>query len=333
MRRRVFLQLLPGAVAVALARPQDAHGQRRDALPTIGWVAGDPTLAEISGPDPANRPARAFLHRLRDLGWIDGRTVIILRRSAESRRERVPDIIAEFVARGVDVIFAGAADWLIEAAHAATRTIPIVALFNRDPEATGLVASLARPGGNLTGVTTTTGRELYEKRLQFFKELVPKTERLAFLGTTLAWAAYRGETDSAAAPGLFVAVDQAEDLDRAFATLSRERADGLLVSHGPIMFINIHRIVAFAAANRMPAAYPWREATEAGGLMSYGSSAQGLFREAAGYVDRILKGRKSAEIPIGQPTNFELAINLSTARALGLDVPAALLARADEVID
>jgi putative ABC transport system substrate-binding protein len=333
VRRRDFLQILPGAVAVAMARPFVAHAQRTAAPPTIGWVVGDPTLAEISGPDPINLPARAFLHGLRDLGWIEGRTVVIERRSAEGRHERVPEIIAELIARGVDVIFIGATDWLVEAAHRATRTIPIVAVFNRDPVATGLVASLARPGGNLTGLTTTTGRELYEKRLQFFKELVPKTERLAFLGTTLAWEAYRSGTDSAAAPSIFTAVDQEEDFDRAFATLLRERADALLVSHGPIMFINIQRIVAFAAANRMPAAYPWREASEAGGLMSYGSSARGLFRQAAGYVDRILKGGKPAEIPIGQPTSFELAINLRTARMLGLDVPAALLARADEVID
>ena len=157
MRRREILQLLSGAVSVALARPLVAQAQRTWPLPRIGWVVGDPTLAEISGPDPANLPARAFLHGLRDLGWIEDRTVTIERRSAEGRRERAPEILAEFMARGVDVIFIGATDWLVDAANRTTRTIPIVAVFNRDPVATGLVASLARPGGNLTGLTTTTG--------------------------------------------------------------------------------------------------------------------------------------------------------------------------------
>jgi putative ABC transport system substrate-binding protein len=230
------------------------------------------------------------------------------------------------------VIFAGAADWLVNAARDATRTIPIVAILNRDPVSSGLVASLARPGGNLTGLTTTTGRELYDKRHQLLKELVPKIGRIAFLGTPLAWEAYRRGA-YAAVPLVFASVDRTEDFDQAFAIVQRERADALLVSHGPVLFINIPRIVTFAAERRLPAAYPWREATEAGGLMSYGSSAQGLFRQAAGHVDRILKGAKPAELPIEQPAKFELVINMKTAKALGLEVPPTLLARAEEVIE
>jgi putative ABC transport system substrate-binding protein len=330
VRRRDFINLLGGAAA---GWPLVAHAQRTQPLPTIGWVVGVPTTNEIAGPDPVNLPARAFLHGLRDLGWIEGRTINIERRSAGGRTERGEEILAEFIARRVDVIFTAATDWLVDAAHKATRTIPIVAIFNRDPVATGLVASLARPGGNLTGLTTTTGRELYDKRLQILKELVPKISRTAFLGTSLAWEAYRSGGNAGFVPLVFAAVDRTEDFDKAFAIVQRERADALLVSHGPVLFINIPRIVAFAAERGLPAAYPWREATEAGGLMSYGSSAQGLFRQAAGHVDRILRGGKPAELPVEQPAKFELVINLKTAKALNLEVPATLLARAEEVIE
>jgi putative ABC transport system substrate-binding protein len=282
--RREFIAAL--CAAVATTRPLLARAQVRP-LPSIGWVAGDPALASISGPDPINLPARAFLHGLRDLGWIEGRSLQIERRSAEGRPERAQEIFAEFVARRVDVIFAGAADWLIDAAHKATRTIPIVAVFNRDPVDTGLVQSLSRPGGNVTGLTTTTGSELYEKRLQMFKELVPQLSRIAFLGTHLAWEMYRSGNNAAATSLVFARTDRSEDFDQAFAVILRERADAVLVSHGPVLFGNATHIIAFAAEHRLPVAYPWREATEAGGLMSYGSSAQGLFRQAAGYVDRL----------------------------------------------
>ncbi len=278
MRRREFINLLGGAAA---GWPLVAHAQRTAPLPTVGWAAGDATLDEIAGPDPVNLPARAFLHRLRDLGWIEGRTVNIERRPAFGRPERAQDILAEFIARRVDVIFAGAADWLVNAARNATRTIPIVAILNRDPVSSGLVASLARPGGNLTGLTTTTGRELYDKRRQLLKELVPKIGRIAFLGTPLAWEAYRSGADAAFVPLVFAPVDRTADFDQAFAIVQRERADALLVSHGPVLFISIPRIVAFAAERRLPAAYPWREATEAGGLMSYGSSAGHFGRRRA----------------------------------------------------
>jgi ABC-type uncharacterized transport system substrate-binding protein len=325
-------EFIVGISAAAATWPVPVRAQRT-LLPTIGWVAGIPSLAEISGPDPVNLPARAFLHGLRDLGWIEGRTVAIERRSAEGRTERAQEILAEFIARRVDVIFPAATDWLIDAAHKATHTTPIVAIFNRDPVATGLVASLARPGGNLTGLMTTTGRELYEKRLQLFKELVPNVSRVAFLGTPLAWEAYRSGAEAASVPPIFASVNSADDFDQAFATVRREQADALLVSHGPVLFINVARIVAFTAQNRLPTAYPWREATEAGGLMSYGSSAQGLFRQAAGLVDKILKGAKPAELPVEQPAKFELLINLTTAKTLGLTVPPSLLVRADEVIE
>jgi putative ABC transport system substrate-binding protein len=331
MNRRELIGLAGGVVATGW--PQLGHAQRIAQVPTVGWVVGIPTMAEIAGPDPANLPARAFLHGLRDLGWIDGRSINIERRSAEGRSERAPEILGEFVASKVDLIFAGATDWLIEAAHRATRTIPVVAVYNQDPVAKGFVESLAQPGGNMTGLTTITGPELYEKRLQIFRELAPKLSRIAFLGTHSAWEVYRSGTNTAATPLVFAPADRLEDFDQAFATVLRERADAVLVSHGPVLFNNASRIIAFTAEQRLPAAYPWREATEAGGLMSYGSSAQGLFRQAAGYVDRILKGATPGTLPIEQPARFELVINLKVARTLGLEVPIPLLARAEDLID
>jgi putative ABC transport system substrate-binding protein len=328
MRRRDFIGLVGGAAAWPLVtRAQQAK------MPTVGWIVGDIPAAEIAGPDPASLPARAFLHGLRDLGWVEGRTITIERHTAEGRAERAAQIFAELVARKVDAIFAGAADWVVEAAHKAIRTIPIVAIFNRDPVATGLVASLARPGGNLTGLTTTTGPELYEKRSQLLRELVPNIGRVAFLGTQLAWAAYRSGAEASPVPHVFTPVDRPEDFDRAFAAVRQARVDALLVSHGPLLFTNIPRIVAFARDTNLPAAYPWREACEAGGLMAYGSSAQGLFRQAAAYVDRILRGARPADLPIERPNRFELTVNLKTAAALGLAAPDAILARADEVIE
>jgi putative ABC transport system substrate-binding protein len=333
VRRRKVIGLLPGGAALAMAPTLPLRAQRTGRLPTIGWVVGDLTLAEISGPDPTNRPARAFLHRLRELGWIDGRTVRLERRSAEGQPARASAILAEFAALGVDVIFTGSTDWLIDIATKATRTIPVIAVFNRDPMATGLVASFARPGGTITGIMTSTGRQFYDKRLQLFHELVPGFRRLAFAGSRLAWDMYRAGSDGAALPPVFAPIDQLQDFEAAFGKVLEERADALFISHGPLLFTNARRIVAFAAANRLPASYPWREAIEAGGLMSYGAGGESLFRQVAGHVDRVLRGAKPAEMPIELPTKFELVVNQRTARALGLDLPASMLAHADDVIE
>jgi putative tryptophan/tyrosine transport system substrate-binding protein len=327
------MRLLPAGIAISLLAAPGARAQRTAAAPTVGWIAGDVGLKGISGPDPSVLPSRAFLHGLRDLGWIDGRTVNIVRRSPEGRPEQVPPIVDEFANLKVDVIFAGSTDWLIDAVSRSTRTIPIVALFNRDPAVVGYVASIARPGGNLTGLTTTTGREFYEKRLQLLREMAPATNRIGFLGTTAAWEGYRGAPEAVIAQHIVALVDRPGDLEAAFAVMRRERADALLVSHGPVLYELIPRIVAFAASAGLPTIFPWREATDAGGLMSYGSSAQGLFRQAAAYVDRILRGARTADMPIEQPAHLELVVNLKTAQTLGITVPPSLLARADEVIE
>jgi putative ABC transport system substrate-binding protein len=229
-------------------------------------------------------------------------------------------------------VMVGATDWLIDAAQRATQTIPIVALFTEDPVTVGLVTSLARPGGNLTGVTTTSGR-LDEKRLELLSELAPQAIRIGFLGRRAAWEAYRSGADPSTLPPVFAAIDRPEQYEEAFAILLRERVDALLVSYGPVLFFRIPRIVTFVTEKRLPAVYPWREAVDAGGLMSYGTNVQALFQQAAGFVDRILKGAKPGDLPIEQPTKYELAFNLKAARALNLTPAASILIRADEVIE
>jgi putative ABC transport system substrate-binding protein len=287
----------------------------------------------MAGPDPVFLPARAFVHRLRDLGWTEDSSIVIERRSAEGRPDRARAILAELSTRGVDVIMAGATDWLLDAVRKATQSIPTVAIFPTDPAMAGLVLSLAQPGGNLTGVTATTGRELDEKRLQLLKELAPGVVRVSFLGTRLAWDAYRLGAKPTVLPPIVAHVTRAEELDAALALVLREKAEALLVSHGAVMFFAAPRITKFASAHRLPAVYPWREAVEAGGLMSYGVSVQGLYRQAAELVDQILKGAKPAHLPVQQPTKFELVISLKNAKALGITVSTAILVRADEVIE
>jgi putative tryptophan/tyrosine transport system substrate-binding protein len=333
MRRREFLSLFGGAGTALIWRPAVARAQQAGRLPVIGLVFAVVPSAEFDSPSPAFLPARAFLQRLRELGWIEGRTIIIERRSPEGRPERASAILAELIARGVDVIMVGATDWLQEAARQATRTIPIVAVFSEDPVAAGLIASLAHPGGNLTGVTTGTDGEMYEKRYQLLKELAPGSTRVGFLGRRSAWETYRRGAKAAAAAHVFAPVDRPEEFEEAFAILLRERVDSLLVSHGPVLNVSATRIAAFAKERRLPAMFPWREAVEAGGLMSYGPEVRAHFRQTAEYVDKILKGAKPADLPVEQPTKFEFVVNLKTAKAIGLEVPPLLIARTDELIE
>jgi putative ABC transport system substrate-binding protein len=227
----------------------------------------------------------------------------------------------------------GATDWLRVAAQRATRTVPIVTLFNEDPVSTGLIASLARPGGNLTGVSNQPGRELYDKRLQLLRELAPGARRVALLGTRVALDYYSKGADPSVAPPVLVPVERAEQLEAAFAVMARERADALIVSHGPVLYNNHQRLAAFAAERRLPSMFPWRAAVAAGGLICYGPDPHGHFRQLAAYADRILKGAKAADLPVEQPVKFDLVINGKTATALGLVIPPTLLAFADEVIE
>jgi putative ABC transport system substrate-binding protein len=329
MKRREFITLLGGAAAW----PRVARAQPTPRRPVVAFVHAVIPPAEMAGSNPISPLARAFVHGLHDLGWIEGKTVVIERRSAEGDPQRAPAIFAELITRGVDVIAMGGSRWLRDAAQQATRTIPTVLLFDADPVAEGVVPSLARPAGNLTGVMVSTGGEFTGKRLQLLKELAPTVARVACIASSEVWESYRRITDDADIPPVFAPVNRSEQFDEAFATILRERADALVTEGSPIIYVQRGRIVAFAAEHRLPLATNNRESVEEGALMSYGIKAAGLFSDLAVYVDRILKGAKASDLPIQRPTRFELLINARTAKALGLTVPPTLLVMADEIIE
>jgi putative tryptophan/tyrosine transport system substrate-binding protein len=329
MRRRAFIGLLicggAGASLPAAAQPLKK--------PFVALVFTGVSDAEIAGPDPTFAPAQAFVHELRELGWVDGETVLIERRTLAGDPKRASSLFSDLVGRGVDVIALGGARWLHDAALNATRTTPLVTLFQDDPVASGLIASLARPGGNLTGVAQTTGPELFRKRLQLLKEIAPHISRVALLGPR---GVLEQESNLPVAAGVTVIpvlVDLAEQLDAAFETIRRERADGLMVAGSAITYGYSPRIVAFSAENTLPTIHAFREAVEAGGLASYGTSIPGIFRQMARLTDRILKGSHPQDLPTERATSFELVVNARTAKTLGLVVPPTMLALADEVIE
>jgi putative tryptophan/tyrosine transport system substrate-binding protein len=325
VKRREFITLLGGAAAgwPLAARAQQAR------LPTIGFL-GSATPVVLS-------PwVGAFRERLRELGWIESRNVAIEFRWAEGRRERAVEIAAEFVRLKVDVIVtSGAAN--VVAAKQATSTIPIVFGVTADPVGAGLVASLARPGGNVTGLSAQSA-DFASKQLELLREIIPGLRRLAIMANPGSPAAVleMGEALTAARTlGLDATaheIRRSEDFAPAFEALTG-RADALYVVPDPLVSTNRTRIVTLALAGRIPAIYGSREWVEAGGLISYGPNIPDLFRRAADFVDKILRGAKPADIPVEQPTKFDLVFNLVTAKALGLEVPPQLLARADEVIE
>ena len=326
IRRREFIALLGGAAA---AWPLAARGQQREKLPTIGFLGAASASAMKSWLD-------AFVARLRELGWIEGRTVAIEIRWAEGRRERVAEIAAEFVQLKVDVIVTSATPPTL-AAKQATAVIPIVFAAVSDPVGPGLVASLARPGGNVTGVANQTS-DTAGKKLELLREAVPGLRRLAIMANVgnPASVLEMGEVQATARTlGLEVTTSEirrAEDIAPAFEAL-KDRADALYLGPDPLMNTNRTRVNILAVGARLPTMQGAREYVEAGGLMSYGPNFPDQFRRVADFVDKILRGTKPADIPVEQPTKFDLVINLTTARALGLEVPASLLARADEVIE
>ena len=324
--RREFITLLGGAAAIW---PLAVRAQPPGRVPTIGLLGGATASAE-------SQRTAAFAQRLRELGWIEGRTVTIEYRWAEGRIARLAEIAAEFVSVKVDVILAtGTAPAL--AAKQATSVIPIVFAFAGDPLGTGLVASLTRPGGNVTGLSN-QGTDLVGKRIELLREIVPQLRRLAVLANAGYPAAMLEMEEIQAAArilGLEVAafeVRQSNDIAPAFEAL-KSRAEALFLVGDPLMTSNRIQINTLALASRLPTIYVQREYVDAGGLVSYGANFPDLFRRAAEIVDKVLHGAKPADLPVEQPTKFELVINLTTAKALGLDVPPTLLARADEVIE
>jgi putative ABC transport system substrate-binding protein len=318
IRRREFITLLGGAAA---GWPLAARAQRGGKLPTIGYLSGSPEYRA------------AFVRRLQELGWIEGRTVAIEDRYAEGRPERFSEIVAEFVRLNVDVIVT--AGTTAVAAKEVTSVIPIVFPISPDPVGVGLVASLARPGGNVTGLST-QDLDLVGKRIELSREIVPGLRRLAILGNVGERAREMSEAQTAAAKhGLEVVtsgVRRSEDIAPALEAI-KGRSDALYVCSGPFQSRNQLYINTQALASRLPTILGDRGDAKAAGLMSYGANYADLWRRAGDYVDKILRGAKPADLPVEQPTKFELVINLKTARALGLEVPPLVLARADEVIE
>jgi putative ABC transport system substrate-binding protein len=322
--RRELLVALGGAAAIW---PLAAGAQQK--LPTIGFFSAGSAAAMRDW-------VGALVQRLRELGWIEGRTVAIEYRWAEGNDERLAEIAAEFVRLKVDVIVTHSAGPVL-AAKRATETIPIVFALAADPLGNGLVASLARPGGNVTDQSSQSN-ESSGKRLELLRELIPGLRRLAILANANAPSAVAEMVDAQAtarALGLEVVTSEirrSEDIVPAFETL-RGRADALIVCAEPLVFTNRVGINILAAAARLPAIYLAREYVQAGGLMSYGPNLADQFRRAGDYVDKILRGTKPGDIPVEQPSRFDLIINLTTAKALGVKVPESFLVRADEVIE
>jgi ABC-type uncharacterized transport system substrate-binding protein len=332
IKRRDFITLL-GAVA---AWPLAARAQQGTKIPRIGLL----TPGHSEGPDASRVTLDSLVAGLRELGYREGQNIAIERRFGESNLDRLRELAAELVGRHVDVIVA-LSTTAARPAKQATSTIPIVAIAMADPVEDELVASLARPGGNVTG-TTFLGPELVPKRLQLLKEVVPRLSRVAVLWHPRAYgdrtmAGMLKEIEGAAQTlGIQLQLVPAagpDDFAGAFTAMIREHADALILFPSPMLFGEYSRIASIAANNRLPAMYAAREGPDAGGLMSYGVNLADLSRRTATYVDKILKGAKPAELPVEQPTKFELIINLKTARALGLTITREFLLLADDVIE
>jgi len=324
------LRSIPIVVTLALGlllAPLAAHAQPAGKVYRIGY------LGNVRPPPPV---WEAFLRGLREFGWVEGQNIVIERRNAEGRFERLPDLAADLVGLRVDIIVASGSPAPL-AAKRATNTIPIVMMNAGDPVGSGLVTSLGRPGGNVTGLSL-LAPALVGKQLELLKEIVPEVKRAAVLTNPgyPARAIMLTEADGAARQlGLQLQVLDARgpgEFEAAFSAMTRERAGGLLILVDPMFFGERKRLADLAARSRLPAVSGLREFADAGILMAYGASLSDLFRRAATYVDKILKGRKPADLPVEQPTKFELVINLKTAKALGLTIPQSMFIRADEVI-
>jgi putative ABC transport system substrate-binding protein len=324
IRRRELLAALGGAAA---AWPLVARAQR-PAMPVIGFL-------NSASQGPFALLLSAFHEGLKDGGYIEGKNVTIEYRWADGQYDRLPALAADLVRRQVTVIAATGGTVTARAAIAATTTIPVVFIAGADPVGDGLVSSFNRPGGNVTGVSTYTS-ELAPKRLELLQELVPKATKIAVLMNPENAVDSRDAQNMMQRSGLPLLTLSARvetELEREFVSASRQGAQALLVSADPFFNSQRTQLVTFAARYAMPTAYPWSEYAKAGGLMSYGTSIPGAYRQVGQYLTRILKGDRPADLPVQQPTKFELVVNLKTAKALGLEISPTLLARADEVIE
>jgi putative tryptophan/tyrosine transport system substrate-binding protein len=325
-KRRQFL-IATGAL---LATPFAANAQPREKVYRIGYL-------QTAAPKEAEHLTKAFDQGLRELGYVEGRNIVVERRFAGGKQEQLPQLAAELVRLNVDIIVTGA-NPVIAAVKQATATIPVVMTNSRDPVGSGFITSLARPGGNITGLAGDPTAEIVGKNVQLLKEAVSRASRAALLTNPLAPAAetYRKVIESAARKlGMSmqtVEIRRRDELEGAFAAMARDRIDAIVVHSDPVLFTARALVVELAVKHRLPGMYYFREYVEIGGLMSYGSNLADNYRRAAVYVDKILKGARPGELPIEQPTKFNLVINLKTARTLGIAIPQSLLARADEVI-
>jgi ABC-type uncharacterized transport system substrate-binding protein len=326
MKRREFITLLGGAAA----RPLAVRAQQ-PAMPVIGFL-------HVAFPGPYTQHLFAFRQGLKQSGYVEGQNVSIEYRWATNETDQLPELAADLVRRQVALIVAAGGPPSALAARAATSTIPIVLVFGADPVRLGLVASLNRPSGNVTGVTF-LATELVAKRLELLRELIPRATTVACLVDLRSVAGQEMLRDALAAAGMLgrqIAVMEARsdrDFEPAFATFVERQADALIVAASQLFDSNRDQLVALAARHKMPTIYQAREYVLDGGLMSYGASQRDAFRLGGLYVGQILKGEKPANLPVQQATKIELVINLRTAKALGLDIPPTLLARADEVIE
>jgi putative tryptophan/tyrosine transport system substrate-binding protein len=325
--RRMLATLL-ALILTVLSTALAAGAEQPANIPTVGWFVFESAEGGLDG----------FRQGLHELGYVEGQNIAIETRSPEGTSDRLVEQIEELAGLKVKIIVTGGVPATMAAKRAALR-IPVVFIM-ADPVGSGVVASLAHPGGNMTGQSLAIEEQFAGKWLQFLEETAPQVSRIAYLwnpgnhSSASSWKAMQG-----LAPSLGVTLQSVELRDRkeigeAFAAVIRDRAEGFIVDSDPVMgSSNQARIVEFAAANRLPAIYVWRMYVESGGLMSYGPSFYGLWRHAATYIDKILKGAKPADLPVEQPTKFELVVNLKTARSLGLTIPHSLLLRADEVIE
>ena len=327
-----LIGLVVALVIGLLAAPLAASAQPAGKVYRIGY------LSTGSASGTYLRPLEAFRQGMRELGWVEGKNMVIEYRYAEGRIDRLPGLAEELVRLKVDIIVASPTPSAM-AARDASRTIPIVGMSLTEPVAVGLIASLARPGGNVTGITYNVDTDIFGKQLELLKEVVPKVRRVAVLSNPTSNPTYPLTMSSVKAAarslGLQLQLHEAREpgeFDAAFAAMAKERAVALLVFGDPLFFVHRGRLADLALKNRLPSMSTQWQWVEAGGLMAYGPSFPDLWRRAATYVDKILKGAKPGDLPVEQPTKFELVINRKTAKALGLTIPQSLLVRADEVI-
>jgi len=326
MRRRNFMTILAGAAAYPLLA-----GAQQKAMPVIGFLG-------VASPGPYAPFLAAFHRGLSETGYVEGRNFAIEFRWAEGHYDRLPALATDLVSRKVDVVVTSGGVASALAAKTASSTIPIVSVIGGDPVAAGLIASLARPGGNLTGVSFLTV-ELMPKRLELLCELVPQARVIALLvnpNSPNAELLIRDMQEAARAKGVKLAVLKAGtegEIDAAFASLVQQQAGALVVDPDSLFNAQREQLVALASRHAVPAIYEGRSFAAVAGLISYGTSLTGIYRQAGVYAGRILKGEKPADLPVQQPTRFELVVNLNTAKALGLTVPPSILARADEVVE